>query len=150
MTEWLHQVVSPGLNAALNGLSGLLLVMGYVTIRRRLVVVHKTCMLTALAVSTVFLASYLYYHLVVREGKPTRFAGEGEVRLLYFAVLLSHTVLAATVAPLAIITAYFGLRNRIDKHRRIAQWTLPIWLYVSMTGVEVYWMLYYLYPSPGG
>ena len=140
----------PTVNAALNATSAVLLQAGYMAIRRRKIRIHKTCMLTALAVSTVFLASYLYYHLVVREGKPTRFAGQGEVRLLYFAVLLSHTVLAATVAPLAIITAYLGLRNRIDKHRRIAQWTLPIWLYVSMTGVEVYWMLYYLYPSSGG
>jgi uncharacterized membrane protein YozB (DUF420 family) len=140
----------PTVNAALNGTSAVLLTIGYMAIRRQKVRVHKTCMLTALAVSTVFLASYLYYHIVVREGKPTRFAGEGGARRVYFAVLISHTVLAASVAPLAIITAYLGLRGRIDKHRLIARWTFPIWLYVSMTGVEVYWMLYYLYPPWGG
>ncbi len=140
----------PSVNAALNGTSALLLMAGYAAIRRRNVVVHKTCMLTALAVSTVFLASYLYYHLVVREGQPTRFTGEGMARLVYFAVLLSHTVLAAVTAPLAIITATLGLRNRIDNHRRIARWTLPIWLYVSITGVVVYWMLYQLYPPSSG
>jgi len=137
----------PAVNATLNATSAVLLTTGYMAIRRRKIRIHKACMLAALAVSTVFLASYLYYHFVVREGKPTRFAGEGGVRLVYFAVLISHTVLAAMVAPLAIITAYFGLRDRIDKHRRIARWTLPIWLYVSMTGVEVYWILYHLYPS---
>jgi uncharacterized membrane protein YozB (DUF420 family) len=137
----------PSVNAALNGTSAILLVIGYAAIRRRKITVHKTCMLSALAVSTVFLVSYLYYHFVVRGGRPTAFTGEGGVRLIYFTILGSHTVLAAVTAPLAIITAYFGLRDRIDRHRRIARWTLPIWLYVSVTGVVVYWMLYHLYPS---
>ena len=139
----------PTVNATLNGASAVLLMTGYAAIRQRKIVVHKTCMLTALAVSAVFLASYLYYHLVVRHGQPTRFTGEGAARLIYFAILLSHTVLAAATAPLAIFTAYLGLRDRIDKHRRIARWTYPIWLYVSVTGVMVYWMLYHLY-SPSG
>jgi uncharacterized membrane protein YozB (DUF420 family) len=140
----------PSVNAALNGTSAVLLMAGYAAIRQRKIGVHKTCMLTALAVSTAFLASYLYYHFVVRGGKPTPFTGEGAARVVYFTVLLSHTVLAATVAPLAIITAYLGLRERINKHRRLARWTLPIWLYVSITGVVVYWMLYQLFPSRGG
>src|SRR6266849_787287 len=106
----------PSVNATLNGTSAVLLLAGYVAIRMRKVTIHKTCMLTALAVSTVFLASYLYYHFVVRGGKPTPFTAEGAVRVVYYTVLLSHTVLAATVAPLAIITAYLGLRDRLEKH----------------------------------
>jgi uncharacterized membrane protein YozB (DUF420 family) len=139
----------PSVNATLNGVSAVLLVVGHSAIRRGRVLFHKRCMLTALAVSALFLMSYLYYHVVVRHGQPTRFTGEGGVRLLYFAILLSHTVLAVVTAPLAIFTAYLGLRDRIDKHRRIARWTYPIWLYVSVTGVIVYWMLYHLYPPPG-
>jgi uncharacterized membrane protein YozB (DUF420 family) len=135
----------PTVNAALNGTSALLLMTGYAAIRQGNIRVHKTCMLTALAVSAVFLASYLYYHLIVRQGEPTRFTGQGGARLVYFAVLLSHTVLAAVTAPLAIITASLALRGRIERHRRIARWTLPIWMYVSVTGVVVYLMLYHLY-----
>jgi putative membrane protein len=140
----------PSVNAALNGTSALLLMAGYAAVRQHRIGIHKTCMLTALAVSTVFLASYLYYHIIVRHGQPTRFTGEGGVRLIYFAILGSHTILAAVTAPLAVFTAYLGLRNRIDKHRRIVRWTLPIWLYVSLTGVVVYWMLYHLYPPSSG
>ena len=98
-------------------------------------------------VSGVFLASYLYYHFAVKHGKPTPFAGEGWIRAAYFAILLSHTLLAAVTAPLALFTAYKGLTNQFERHRRIARFTLPIWLYVSITGVVVYWMLYRLYPS---
>jgi uncharacterized membrane protein YozB (DUF420 family) len=137
----------PSLNACLNAASALLLLAGFVAIKRGKVRFHLCCMLTALGVSTVFLASYLYYHFAVRGGAPTRFEGQGWVRSVYFAILLTHTVLAATVAPLALSTAYLGLRGRLDRHRRIARWTLPIWLYVSVTGVVVYWMLYRLYPS---
>jgi uncharacterized membrane protein YozB (DUF420 family) len=104
-------------------------------------------MLAALGVSAVFLASYLYYHLAVCRGQPTRFQGEGAARTVYFAVLISHTLLAAAAAPLALFTAYQALRNRLSLHVRVARWTLPIWLYVSLTGVVVYWMLYRLYPS---
>jgi putative membrane protein len=139
----------PSVNATLNGTSAVLLLAGYAAIRQRKIGIHKTCMLTALVVSAVFLAFYLYYHLIVRQGQPTRFTGEGAMRLVYLAVLGSHTILAVVTAPLAIFTAYLGLRDRIDKHRRIARWTLPIWLYVSLTGVVVYWMLYHLYPSTG-
>ncbi len=134
----------PSVNATLNGTSALLLMAGYSAIRGRKIRLHKICMLTALAVSTIFLASYLYYHFVVREGRPTPFTGEGGIRYVYFAVLGSHTLLAVVTAPLAIYTANLGIRNRLEKHRRIARWTLPIWLYVSITGVVVYWMLYRL------
>jgi uncharacterized membrane protein YozB (DUF420 family) len=152
MTEWLGQVVSPGLNALLNGLSGVLLVFGYLAIRRRLVPLHKACMLTALAVSAVFLASYLYYHFAIKEAVATRFADRNPdapvfVAWAYIVLLATHTVLAAAVAPLALVTAYLGLTDRLKRHMRIARWTLPIWLYVSITGVVVYWMLYRLYPS---
>ncbi len=138
----------PTLNAVLNGLSAILLMTGYVAIRRRVVLFHKVCMLSALCVSTLFLVSYLYYHLAVKGGEPTRFSEEGAARLVYFAILLSHTGLAIVVAPLALFTAYQGLRNRLSRHVKVARWTLPIWLYVSITGVVVYWMLYHLYPSP--
>jgi protein SCO1/2/putative membrane protein len=137
----------PAVNAGLNGLSAALLVIGYVTIRARRVRLHKACMLLALGVSAVFLASYLYYHLVVAGGQPTRFQAEGLPRLVYLGVLLSHTVLAIVAAPLALFTAYQGLRGQLPRHVRVARWTLPIWLYVSLTGVVVYWMLYHLYPS---
>jgi uncharacterized membrane protein YozB (DUF420 family) len=138
----------PSVNAFLNGLSALLLVAGYRAIRNRRVVLHQTCMLTALGVSVFFLASYLYYHFHVKAGQPTPFPGQGWVRPVYFTILLTHTVLAAAAAPLALVTAYLGLRGRLARHVRIARWTLPIWLYVSVTGVVVYWMLYHLYP-PG-
>ena len=136
----------PALNATLNGCCGVLLLLGYFAIRGRWVALHKALMLSALAVSIAFLTCYLYYHLVVQRGQPTRFGGEGLARLMYFAILLSHTVLAAVVAPLALTITYLGLRDRLARHVRLARWTLPLWLYVSVTGVVVYWMLYHLYP----
>jgi len=144
----------PTVNAILNAISAFLLVSGYVAIRRRRIRLHETCMLSALAVSTLFLTSYLYYHIVVRRGQHTVF-GEGVhvselVRSLYYAILTTHTVLAAIVAPLALYTASLALRGRFDRHVRVARWTLPIWLYVSITGVIVYLMLYRLYPPPEG
>ena len=132
----------PGVNAILNASSALLLIAGYVAIRRRAVTVHKSLMLSALTVSAVFLASYLYYHFAVKNGRPTPFTGTGTIRGVYFTILLTHTILAIVVAPLALTTAYFGLRNKLLRHMRLARWTLPIWLYVSVTGVIVYWMLY--------
>lgn len=137
----------PGINATLNGCCALLLIVGYTAIKARRIRLHKACMLAALGVSAVFLGSYLYYHLAICRGEPTRFEGTGWMRTLYFTVLLSHTLLAAAVAPLALVTAYHGIRDRLDRHVRLARWTLPIWLYVSITGVVVYWMLYRLYPS---
>ena len=135
----------PALNAALNTVSAILLVTGYLSIRRRRVQEHKRCMLSAFATSCVFLVSYLtlrYY------AGMTRFAGHGWIRPVYFSILISHTILAAVIVPLALITASWGLAGRYDRHVRIARWTLPIWLYVSATGVLVYWVLFQLYP-PG-
>jgi uncharacterized membrane protein YozB (DUF420 family) len=143
----------PGFNASLNAVSGVLLLAGYAAIRRKQVRLHMTCMLSALAVSALFLGSYLYYHVIIKEGKPTYFEDQAPsapvwVRKVYLAVLGTHTVLAACTAPLALYTAYQGLRGRLRRHVRVARWTLPIWLYVSVTGVVVYWMLYRLYPAP--
>jgi uncharacterized membrane protein YozB (DUF420 family) len=109
-------------------------------------------MLAALAVSALFLASYLYYHFAVLGGKPTYFSERAPdapvwVARLYYGILLSHTLLAVVVAPLALVTAYLGLSGRFKRHVKIARWTLPLWLYVSITGVVVYWMLYRLYPA---
>jgi protein SCO1/2/putative membrane protein len=139
--------VFPAVNATLNGSCGLLLVFGWLAVRSRWITLHKVAMLTALGVSAVFLGCYLYYHFVVKDGQPTTFTGEGWVRPLYLGILLSHTVLAAVVAPLALVTTFFGLRGTIGRHMRLARWTLPLWLYVSVTGVVVYVMLYHLYPA---
>jgi len=140
----------PALNAALNALSAALLVAGYVAIRRRLVRLHTICMLSALVVSVVFLGCYLYYHIAIRAGQPTHFADQAPyapawVAYLYLGILLSHTLLAVITPPLALYTAYQGLRGQLSRHVRVARWTFPIWLYVSITGVVVYWMLYRLY-----
>jgi uncharacterized membrane protein YozB (DUF420 family) len=134
----------PSLNAALNCLSAVFLVAGYLFIRSKNQTAHKSCMLAALGSSVFFLISYLVYHFEVGS---VPFKGEGWIRLVYFAILLSHTILAALVVPLALVTLFRALRERFDAHRRIARWTLPIWLYVSITGVVVYWMLYWLAPS---
>jgi uncharacterized membrane protein YozB (DUF420 family) len=131
----------PHLNAGLNAASALLLAAGYVCIRRGRQEAHRACMLGALAASAAFLVSYLAYHFQVGS---VRFTGQGGVRVVYFAILITHTVLAAAVLPLALLTAARALRGRFGAHRRIARWTLPIWLYVSVTGVVVYWMLYRL------
>ncbi|HSL20833.1 MAG TPA: DUF420 domain-containing protein [Vicinamibacterales bacterium] len=130
----------PALNAALNATAAALLLAGYAFIRRGAVRQHRACMIAAFAVSTLFLASYLAYHAQVGS---RRFEGTGAVRAVYFTILLTHTVLAALVPPLAILTLWRALRGRFDSHVRIARWTLPIWLYVSVTGVIVYLMLYH-------
>lgn len=132
----------PTLNAGLNATSALLLLAGYLSIRRRWVVAHKVCMGSALGVSLAFLISYLAYHY---HAGSVRFAGPGWVRPVYFSILASHTILAATIVPLAVVTVSRALRSRFDRHVKIARWTLPLWLYVSVTGVVVYWMLYHLY-----
>ena len=132
----------PWFNALLNSSCTVLLLLGWIAIRLRYETLHKIAMLLALAVSMVFLSSYLFYHFVVMGMEPTRFRGEGTIRYVYFAILLSHTLLAIAVAPLAIYSAVQGLRNALPAHVKIARWTLPIWLYVSVTGVVVYWMLY--------
>jgi protein SCO1/2/putative membrane protein len=133
-------------NAVMNFASAVLLVAGYLAIRRRFIRVHEICMLSALTASTVFLGSYLYYHFAVLAGQSPRFPGSGAVWYVYIAILLSHTILAAVVAPLAVTVTYLGLRNNLARHVWLARWTLPIWLYVSVTGVVVYLMLYQFYP----
>ena len=132
----------PAVNAALNGTTAALLCCGYAMIRTRRKLLHKTCMLAAFGVSVLFLASYLWYHA---HAGIRYFQGRGWIRPVYFAILISHTVLAAAIVPLALATVYLGLRARHPSHRRIARWTLPLWLYVSLTGVVVYLLLYRFY-----
>ena len=132
----------PRFNATLNASCTVLLLLGWIAIRLGWTTLHTMLMLSALAVSAVFLASYLFYHFVVMEMEPTRYQGEGPLRYVYYTVLLTHTILAIVVAPLAIYITVQGLRNALPAHVKIARWTLPIWLYVSATGVAVYWMLY--------
>jgi uncharacterized membrane protein YozB (DUF420 family) len=129
----------PGVNAILNGTAAALLIIGWVLIRRRRIESHRKVMLAAFTVSCLFLVSYLVYHFNVGS---VRFTRQGTIRTVYFSVLLTHTVLAAAVPFLAIVTLRRGLAARYDRHRSIARWTLPIWLYVSVTGVVIYWMLY--------
>ena len=129
----------PTLNAALNTLSAVFLCAGYCFIRGKNRVAHGRCMLAAVACSSLFLISYLVYHFHVGS---VRYQKTGAIRTLYLSILATHTALALAVPPLAIITLSRGLRERFDRHRAIARWTLPIWLYVSVTGVVVYWMLY--------
>jgi uncharacterized membrane protein YozB (DUF420 family) len=138
--------IFPVINATMNGTSALLILTGRTLIRRGRVTAHRACMIAAVASSTVFLASYLWYHAHVHVGS-VRFQGQGMVRPVYFAILISHTLLAAAVVPLVIITLARGLRARFDRHRAIARWTYPIWLYVSVTGVVIYVMLYHLYAA---
>lgn len=132
----------PALNATLNGISAIFLVSGYLCIRRGRPDLHKRCMLGALTASALFLISYVIYHA---NAGSRPFEGVGGVRVLYFAILITHVVLAAAILPLALITASRGLRAQFVRHVRIARWTLPIWLYVSVTGVVIYLMLYQLY-----
>lgn len=129
----------PALNATLNGISTLLLISGWILIRRGERQKHRACMIGALVVSALFLTSYLIYHAQVGS---VPFTGTGWIRTLYFAILIPHIILAAAIVPPILITASRGLTAKYDKHRRIARWTLPLWLYVSVTGVIVYLMLY--------
>jgi uncharacterized membrane protein YozB (DUF420 family) len=140
----------PHLNAVLNSISSLFLIAGITFILKTNVKAHRVCMVAAFSASTIFLASYLTYHslLVYYLGQgPTKFRGEGWIRPVYFFILTSHTILAAVAAPLVLVTLYRALRGRFDRHRKIARWTAPIWLYVSITGVIVYLMLYQIYPA---
>jgi uncharacterized membrane protein YozB (DUF420 family) len=129
----------PAVNATLNALAAVLLVTGYALIRRRRRIAHRNVMTAALVCSTLFLTSYLIYHAHVGS---VRFPGHGAARTLYLSILATHTVLAAAVPFLAGITVVRAWRRRFPQHKRLARWTLPIWLYVSVTGVVVYWMLY--------
>lgn len=131
----------PALNATLNLTCAVLLMTGYYFIRRKNIRAHKTCMLSALLVASLFLTSYLTYHYHVGS---VRFTREGWIRILYFSILISHTSLAVVIVPMALRTIYLGWTGRLEKHVRIARWTFPLWIYVSITGVVVYLMLYQL------
>jgi putative membrane protein len=131
----------PAINAALNATSAVLLSLGYYFIRRRAITAHKRCMIGAFATSTLFLISYLIYHLPGRFGS-VRFTGSGGVRIVYFTILISHTILAAVIVPLVLTTLSRAWKAQFEKHKRMARWTLPLWFYVSVTGVVIYWMLY--------
>jgi putative membrane protein len=131
------------LNACLNGLSGILLACGYLAIRAGKRDVHKTFMLSAFGASVVFLISYVTYHL--RVGKAVLFQGQGWIRPVYFTLLTSHTILAVAIVPLILVTLRRAWLERFDKHRVIARWTLPLWFYVSVTGVIIYFMVYRIY-----
>jgi uncharacterized membrane protein YozB (DUF420 family) len=132
----------PALNASLNALASVFLVVGYILIRSGRRDAHKRCMLLALTTSALFLTSYVIYHA---NAGSVPFRGVGAIRAVYFAVLIPHVILAITILPLALLTAARGLRGDYGRHVRIARWTLPLWLYVSVTGVVVYLMLYHLY-----
>lgn len=129
----------PAVNASLNALSAVFLTTGWILIRRRQIERHRRCMLSALATSVLFLTSYLVYHAKVGS---VPFSGQGAMRTIYFTILITHVILAAAIVPLALVTLSRALARRFDRHRRIARWTLPIWLYVSVTGVAIYLMLY--------
>lgn len=133
----------PTLNAILNSISAILLATGYFFIRRKNIKAHRALMTSAFVTSTLFLISYLTYHYY---HGSTKFQGQGAIRAVYFSILITHTILAAAIVPMIFITFSRALKERFDRHRKIARWTLPLWLYVSVTGVVVYLMLYQLYP----
>jgi len=136
--------VYPVIDASLNGASAVLLFVGHGFIKRGRMAAHRAFMIAALVCSTLFLTSYLYYHAHVGS---IRFQGQGWSRPIYFSILISHTILAAAIVPLVIITLARALRERFDRHRAIARWTYPLWMYVSITGVIVYFMLYHWFAA---
>jgi uncharacterized membrane protein YozB (DUF420 family) len=138
----INYALLPAVNATLNATSGILLAIGYVLIKRRQINAHRNCMLLAFASSTLFLISYVVYHLHIGS-RP--FPGVGPIRFVYFSILISHVLLAIVIVPMAIMSLTRGLKGRYASHRRIARKTFPLWMYVSVTGVIVYWMLYQLY-----
>jgi putative membrane protein len=132
----------PAVNATLNAISACLLAAGYTFMKRRRISAHRACMIAAFTTSCLFLISYVVYHA---HAGSRPFPGHGPVRLLYFAILISHVLLAAVIVPLALVTLRRGLRLDVKRHRRIARWTWPLWMYVSVTGVVIYLMLYRMY-----
>ncbi len=138
----------PAVNATLNATSAFFLLSGYFLIRRKKIFPHRVAMSLAFLTSTIFLACYVYYHLQVGS---VRFQGQGWIRPVYFGMLISHVLLAAAILPLALITLTRALRGQFERHRAIARWTFPIWLYVSITGVLIYFMLYHWFvPAESG
>jgi uncharacterized membrane protein YozB (DUF420 family) len=147
--EWVYLL--PHVNAILNATSGALLVAGFVKIRKGRVAAHRAFMISAFTASTLFLISYITYHSLIAfyyHRGPTPFLGQGPIRAIYFTILISHTLLAVIVAPFIIVTLRWALQGDFLRHPRLARWTLPVWLYVSVTGVVVYVLLYHLYRFP--
>ena len=140
----------PVVNASLNGLSAIFLAAGYVFIRRKNQLAHRNCMITAFTTSVLFLICYITYHVyvayVLHRG-PTRFVDPAWFRPIYLAILLTHTILAVVIVPMVLITLSRGLRSKFDQHRKIARWTWPLWMYVSVTGVVIYFLLYQIFPQ---
>jgi len=136
----------PAINASLNALSAVFLLFGYGFIRRRQEAAHRRCMIAALGTSALFLVCYLTYHFTVKT--VTHFHDPARFRPFYLALLLSHTVLAAVIVPMILVTATRALRQRFDAHKKIARWTWPLWMYVSVTGVVIYLLLYQVFPQP--
>jgi putative membrane protein len=140
--EWVSAL--PAVNASLNALSGVFIFIGWRLILAKRIEQHRAAMLAACGTSVIFLASYLVYHF---NAGATRFAGTGWSRPLYFFILITHTILATAILPMVILSVWNGLKMRIPQHRRVARWTLPLWLYVSVTGVLVYFFLYQWFPA---
>ena len=135
----------PALNATLNATSGVCLAIAYVHIKRKRIAQHRRFMLAACGTSLLFLAFYVLNHYL-RHGVVTHFTATGPIRPIYFAILISHTTLAVAIVPMAILSVRNGLKMRVERHRRIARWTFPLWMYVSITGVLVYFFLYQWFP----
>ena len=142
--------IFPHLNATLNALSGVFLLFGFYFIMTKQVAKHRVCMITACIISAVFLVSYVTHHIIrtyyLGVG-PTKFTGEGLARPIYFTILMTHTILASAVTPFVLLTLWRGLKGKFDKHKKLARLVYPVWLYVSVTGVVVYLMLYQIYPG---
>lgn len=140
----------PAINASLNALSAIFLAMGFVFIRQKKIIAHRNCMISAFTTSIIFLGCYLTYHgylaIILHQG-PTHFLQPAWFRPIYLAILLTHTILAVVIVPMILITLNRALRERFDAHKKIARWTLPLWMYVSVTGVMVYLLLYRIFPQ---
>jgi len=140
----------PAINASLNGLSAIFLSAGFVFIRRKNKIAHRNCMIAAFVTSVIFLACYLTYHgylaMVLHQG-PTRFQNPLWFRPIYLTILISHSILAAAIVPMVLVTLYRAKMERFEVHKKIARWTWPLWMYVSVTGVLVYWLLYRIFPQ---
>ncbi len=142
--------IFPHLNATLNALAGVFLIIGFYFIRTKQIPRHRICMLTASSLSALFLLCYLTHHALRTYFfglGPTKFTGEGIVRPVYFTILTSHTILAAIIAPFIVVTLWRALKGKFELHKKLARWVFPVWLYVSITGVIVYLMLYQLFPA---
>lgn len=140
----------PAVNGSLNGLSTVFLTAGYVFIRQKKQAAHRNCMIAAFVTSTLFLACYLTYHFYLAYALhrgPTKFLDPAWFRPIYLSILISHTILAVVIVPLILITLSRALRQRFDRHRKIARWTWPLWMYVSVTGVVIYFLLYQIFPQ---